>query len=266
LSLEGAHIPVEEGKVADAGGLVCAAKRAGEPFTTLVVDGKCGWQAAAQLLAEARDAAAGAAVQSIVVLDIASKAEFAAFRTAGFDAYLVRPVRPHSVLRHVGALAPGDDAACEGSAPRRDTAQRARATTPVVLLVEDNDINALLARRMLEKTGCDTRQCLNGREAVEAIQRVLAGTDAPHDLILMDIHMPVMDGLEATRFINELYTSRPDQKRPPIVALTANAFEEDRRRCLAAGMDDYLAKPFDRDDLLRLLDRWCGDGGSTRAA
>ena len=132
---------------------------------------------------------------------------------------------------------------------------------PWVLLVEDNEINALLARRMLEKIGCKVRHCVNGREAVEAFRRVLDGSERAYDIVLMDAHMPVLDGLEATRAIKELYAvlDRGGPKAPPIVAVTANAFDEDRRRCLEAGMDDYLAKPFDREELHRLLEKWCGD-------
>ena len=146
------------------------------------------------------------------------------------------------------------------------------STAPSVLLVEDNDINALLARRMLEKVGCKVRHCVNGREAVEAIRRVFADLDRPYDIVLMDAHMPVLDGLEATRVIKDLYAAQDDgaPDAPPIVAVTANAFDEDRRRCLEAGMDDYLAKPFDRDELHRLLEKWCADlvasQGGTRAA
>jgi len=76
---------------------------------------------------------------------------------------------------------------------------------------------------------------------------------------------PVIDGLEASQSRRRLYVSRT-LKCPPVVAVTANAFEEDRRQCLDAGMDDYLTKPFDRDDLNRLLDRWCSDKGRTEAA
>ena len=90
-----------------------------------------------------------------------------------------------------------------------------------MLLVEDNDINALLARRMLEKVGCKVRHCVNGREAVEAIRRVLAGLERPYDIVLMDAHMPVLDGVEATRIIKELYAEQdrrgrqgaPDRRR-----------------------------------------------------
>jgi CheY-like chemotaxis protein len=141
--------------------------------------------------------------------------------------------------------------------------------SPSVLLVEDNDINALLAQRMLEKVGCKVQHCVNGREAVEAFGRVLAGVDRSYDLVLMDAHMPVLDGLEATRAIKALYAAQDAATVPPIIAVTANAFDEDRRRCFEAGMDDYLAKPFDREELYRLLEQWCCEDarrGGTRAA
>ncbi len=117
-----------------------------------------------------------------------------------------------------------------------------------VLLVEDNDINALLARRMLEKSGCRVIHVRDGRAAVDAI---VATPD--YDIVFMDLHMPVLGGIEATQEIHELKLKR----RPPIVALTANAFAEDRARCREAGMDDYLAKPFEHAELAAILDRWC---------
>jgi len=153
---------------------------------------------------------------------------------------------------------------CAGSPPKL----RAGSGTPRVLLAEDNDINALLARRLLEKAGCEVRLCVNGRDAVDAIRRVLAGLDPAYDVVLMDAHMPVLDGLEATRLIKELYADHDGGALtpPPIIAVTANAFDDDRRRCLAAGMDDYLAKPFDPDELHGLLEKWCAAAGRTHAA
>jgi two-component system, sensor histidine kinase and response regulator len=265
LALEGDGIPLEEAPLGHAADLLAAAAGLGEPFTSLVVDAHCGAAAAAQLLAFARRAAGERPVQGLVVLDPAATSAFAAFRAAGFAAYLLRPVRPRSLLSQLGA----------GFVHLGEPAGRAPcpiepswfALTPRVLLVEDNDINALLARRMLERAGCQTTLCANGREAVEAVRGVLAGADQGYDLILMDVHMPVLDGLEATRSIKSLFaaTVDPTQASPPIVALTANAFDEDRRRCLQAGMDDYLAKPFDREDLYRVLERYCGSD-RTRAA
>jgi PAS domain S-box-containing protein len=268
LSLEGAGIPVEESASAGAGELLRAAAGAGEPFTTIVVGHQGGLQDGKLLLDTAREAAGGRPVQGLVVVDTAAKSDFADFRGAGFNAYLVRPVRPQSMLTHLDAGAPHTPA----PTPPRSEHEPARSggRRPLVLLVEDNDINALLARRMLEKANCEVRVCGNGREAVEAVRQRLASSDAPFDIVFMDVHMPVVDGLEATRLIRELYAAESGQdaglRGPPIVALTANAFEEDRRRCLDAGMDDYLAKPFDRDDLERMLDKWSRTRSATRAA
>ncbi|HSR81778.1 MAG TPA: response regulator [Hyphomicrobiaceae bacterium] len=103
---------------------------------------------------------------------------------------------------------------------------------------------------------------------MEAFRRVLAGAEKPYDVVLMDAPMPVLDGIEATRAIKALFAASEGgaAMAPPIVAVTANAFDEDRRRCLAAGMDDYLAKPFDREALNRLLERWLGAAASHRGA
>jgi PAS domain S-box-containing protein len=263
LALEGAGIPFEAASLAEAGRLVDAAAATGEPFTSLLVDASFGHEDAVRLLTHARDAAPGQSVQGIVVLDTTGRAGFAELQKAGFDAYLVRPVRPRSLLAAIEtgftdlretapvAVQPGPD-------------QRSRKA-PSVLLVEDNEINALLARRLLEKSGCTVRACGNGSEAVEIFRRIVAGTLPAVDLVLMDIQMPVLDGLEAARAIRHLYAGR-DLRCPPIVAVTANAFEEDRLQCLDAGMDDYLTKPFDRDELDRLLNRWCGGEAGTRAA
>jgi CheY-like chemotaxis protein len=260
LSLEGAGIPTEESAVASAADMVAAAAKAGEPFTRIIVDGRSGCQTAARLLSQARAWAPGD-VQGVIVLDTAAKADFAQFRDAGFDAYLVRPVRPRSVLTHLGAGREPIDPVHVAAEPVRPVQF---IVSPSVLLVEDNDINALLARRMLEKVGCKVLHCVNGREAVEAFKRVLAGSDAPYDLVLMDAHMPVLDGLQATRAIKALYAAQDASTVPPIIAVTANAFDEDRRRCLEAGMDDYLAKPFDREELYRLLEQWYSNDAARR--
>jgi signal transduction histidine kinase/CheY-like chemotaxis protein len=133
--------------------------------------------------------------------------------------------------------APGDaDAESHSSMPHR-----AR-----ILLVEDNPVNQLVAKGMLSKLGCEVVVSGHGAEA-------LLQLDHNHfDLVLMDCNMPVMDGYEATRLI------RQSGKWPdlPIIALTANAMPEERERCKSAGMNDYLAKPFRREELNHLLDQW----------
>ncbi|MEZ4647994.1 MAG: ATP-binding protein [Candidatus Eisenbacteria bacterium] len=125
-----------------------------------------------------------------------------------------------------------------------------------ILLVEDNIVNQKVARRILEKAGHRVDCAANGREAVEAVSSL------PYDLILMDCQMPEMDGFEATTRIRAL--SEPTC-RIPIIALTANAIQGTRERCLVAGMDDYLSKPINRDALLQMVGLW-GRAGRQRSA
>jgi len=115
-----------------------------------------------------------------------------------------------------------------------------------VLLVEDNPVNQLVARGLLQKLGCQVGIATNGEEALKQLD---AGE---FDLVLMDCNMPVMDGYQATRAIRE----NARWADLPVIALTANALPDERERCRAAGMDDYLAKPFHRDELAAILERW----------
>jgi CheY-like chemotaxis protein len=118
-----------------------------------------------------------------------------------------------------------------------------------VLLVEDNPVNLQVGLGMLHSLGCTTYTALNGREALEMLDR------QDFDIVLMDCQMPEMDGFEATR--RQRARERQEKRRSvPIVALTANAVAGDRQRCLDAGMDDYLAKPFACKDLEKMLFRW----------
>ncbi len=137
---------------------------------------------------------------------------------------------------------------------------------PHVLLAEDNAINALLATRLLERDGCQVDRVHSGDEAVAAVARTISGEAPPYDLVLMDIYMPRLDGIEATRAIRRLIACHGCPGQPPIIAVTANAYVEDRQRYLAAGFDDYLAKPFDARDLKALLDRWHRTGGAAHSA
>ncbi len=129
-----------------------------------------------------------------------------------------------------------------------DTPEPRQLTGRRILLAEDNDLNREIAMTILEEAGCVVEAAADGAEAVEKVRR---SADAPYDLILMDIQMPVMDGIEATRIIRAM--DDPKLARLPIVAMTADAFAEDRQRVLSAGMDDHLGKPIDIDKLFATL-------------
>ncbi len=117
------------------------------------------------------------------------------------------------------------------------------------MLVEDNRINQRLACKLLEGRGYRVTLAENGQLALDALAH------ASFAVVLMDMQMPVMDGLEATRRIRAREAAS-GLARTPIVAMTANAMQGDRERCLAAGMDDYLSKPINADELSRQLERW----------
>jgi CheY-like chemotaxis protein/HPt (histidine-containing phosphotransfer) domain-containing protein len=119
-----------------------------------------------------------------------------------------------------------------------------------VLVAEDNRVNQLVIRRLLERLDHTVVLCADGRAAVEAVE-----AERP-DLVLMDVQMPEMDGFAATAAIRAREAAHPGGRRVPIVALTAFAMKDDRERCLAAGMDDYLTKPIRRDQLAAILARF----------
>jgi signal transduction histidine kinase/ActR/RegA family two-component response regulator len=248
-----------ESNVADAHRLLRGPRAPSRPFSTLLVGGESGVEATRHLLETMRRGDKGA-VRGVVLIEPASRPSLPAFKASGFDAYLVRPVRPSSIVTQVisrgGPQRPAsvelaNDAHAAGDASPGHSGIR-------VLLAEDNDINALLATRMIERSGCSVERATNGRKAVEALRATLdSGAAARFDLVFMDMLMPEVDGLEATRMIKDMF-DEAGLRRPPIVALTANAFSEDRQRCLDGGMDDYLAKPFEPEDLELVLSNWCG--------
>jgi signal transduction histidine kinase/DNA-binding response OmpR family regulator len=122
--------------------------------------------------------------------------------------------------------------------------------TPAILLAEDNPVNALIAITMLEKLNMQVDHVTTGKLALKSMRT------RPYKLVLMDINMPEMDGYTATRYVRKWEKEGVLKQRTPVIAMTANALQGDRERCLKMGMDDYLAKPVKQDELLRLVGQW----------
>jgi signal transduction histidine kinase/CheY-like chemotaxis protein/CHASE1-domain containing sensor protein len=162
-----------------------------------------------------------------------------------FAARLVKPAKPaqlfDALVRIVGG-GPAPAAVTAGTVVSPQPKQTAR-----VLLAEDNSINQMVALHQLARLGYRADVASNGLEAVEAVQR------QDYDIILMDVQMPEMDGIEATRKIKAAVAT--GQSAPWIIALTAGAMQEDREKCLEAGMDDFLTKPMQSQDLVAALGR-----------
>ena len=169
---------------------------------------------------------------------------------AGFSAFLLKPIRQSQLYDCIVSVM--GTASTEPSPARlitRHTLKEAQAQLRArVLVAEDNAVNQKVALRMLEKLGCRVDVVVNGREAVEASARV------PYQCIFMDCQMPEMDGYEATAMIRQ--REAQTGTHIPIIAMTANAMQTDRERCLAAGMDDYVSKPVESKELATTLRKW----------
>ena len=182
---------------------------------------------------------------------------------SGIEAYLIKPVRLRDVrdtIEKLIAHAPAETFICSNceSETRQPEAQPEHDYR--VLLVEDNSVNQEVARGMLEALGCKVEVAHNGEEGVKA---TITGN---FDLVLMDLHMPLMDGFAASAEIRRLEQENAAGRRTPIAALTANVQADVREQCRAAGMDDYLGKPFTQEQLQSVLARWLPQGAIGHSA
>jgi CheY-like chemotaxis protein/HPt (histidine-containing phosphotransfer) domain-containing protein len=162
---------------------------------------------------------------------------------AAFDAQLAKPLRASQLYNALIRLVTPTG---EREEKVEATDGRPGKSSLRILIAEDNAVNQMVALRLLERLGYGADVALNGLEALEALER------KTYDVVLMDVQMPELDGLEASRRIGERW---PAGSRPRIIAMTANALPEDREACLAAGMQDYVAKPIRPDELAEALKR-----------
>ena len=209
------------------------------------------------------------ATQRIVMFTPATRQELQPSASSAFTGYLVKPLRAASLAARLTAA---PEVAAPGIAGELAIDPRDAIATPAVpvnkglsiLVAEDNEINALLMRSLLGRLGHHAVITTNGEEALESwLSAKSAGT--PYDLVLMDIQMPQLNGIDATKRIRQLEAGQPG-RRTAILALTANTLVEDRYACFEAGMDGFLIKPLDRDKLAEALANLPPRGTSRREA
>jgi len=191
------------------------------------------------------------ATQRIVMFTPATRQELQPSATSALTGYLVKPLRAASLAAR---LTTAPEVAAPSLEPAIDPIETAAAPSAKglsILVAEDNQINALLIRSLLGRLGHHAVITTNGAEALESWLSAKSA-DTPYDLVLMDIQMPQLNGIETTKRIRTLEASEPGS-RTPILALTANTLVEDRYACFEAGMDGFLIKPLDREKLAEAL-------------
>lgn len=217
-----------------------------------------GMELAARLRADPKTAA----MPLVLLTSAGTKGKVDSVTDALFDAYLVKPARASMLFDAIVSCLNArsiDLARLAQSMLAEPSTADIDGDKFEVLVAEDNAVNQLVIRAMLDQIGCRTTIVNNGREAVEAY------CNGQFDIILMDISMPEMDGIEATAKIR--LTQKQSGIATPIIGVTAHALPEDHRRCIDAGMDDYLPKPVKQDALRKKLDQWAKrpGAGTTRA-
>ena len=252
-------IRVDGVSTADAGmGHLQVAKAESDPYRIAIIgddlQGLNGRALARRIKADARtnDTAC------VLLTSVGRRGDADMVKKAGFSAYLVKPVH-QSKLRSALAIvldhATSDEEESKPLVTRHTIAESLVTMTSMpalefggrVLVVDDNMVNQMVAARLLERLGYQVDIASDGEEAVGKIR------EQPYEAVLMDCQMPVMDGYEATRAIRDM--GQPTSETP-IIAVTADAMAGEREKCIAAGMDDYLPKPIDRNALKQTLERW----------
>jgi CheY-like chemotaxis protein len=261
LAAEGAHVR-HVADLVDAAALAGAARAASLPYDAVLVDARLP-HGPAEILSRLR-LAAGGALPAAVLIEPGGRGVMPAFRAAGYDAYLVRPLRRRSLIGVVAGIT-GATAGVFHADPEDLRAERREAAAAPrrldILLAEDNEIGALLVRAVLEGVGHRVTEVRDGAAAVEAATRPAAR----HDVILMDLHMPGLDGLAAARVIRA-DEERSGRRRALILALTADVLAETRAESAAAGIDAVLEKPIAPERLRQKLAELTGQPVASSSA
>jgi PAS domain S-box-containing protein len=225
------------------------AKDAERPFPLVLIDAQMPDMDGFTLAQRIKESPGLAGATIMMLTSAGQRGDVARCRELGIAVYLIKPIRQSELLEAI-LVALGRPSR-EGEQPTvltRHSLREARRKLRV-LVAEDNAVNQELAVRLLEKQGHTVAVAGNGQEALEALEKA---TSRGFDVVLMDLQMPEMDGLEATAAIRQ--KEKATGKHLPIIAMTAHALKGDRERCLAAGMDDYVAKPIQAKELLAAVE------------
>jgi CheY-like chemotaxis protein len=248
----GAHV---ESAVDGEGALSILGARTGTPdaFEVVVVDMQMPGMDGEEVGRRVRAEPAWDGVKLVMMTSMGLRGDAARKKAIGFDVYLSKPVRAID-LRDSLAIALGGACEKRDEMLTRYSVAEARRASARILVAEDNAVNQKVAQGLLAKLGYRCDVVGNGVEAVKALESI------PYDLVLMDLQMPVLNGFDATSAIRASRKIR--NPAIPVIALTANAMEEDRQECLRAGMNDHLGKPITAKALEAMLERWLDVGGA----
>lgn len=228
-----------------------SARKNGQPFDLVILDMQMPDMDGLEVAQKIKTDPLLADVQVIMLTSIGLGGDANRARKSGIEAYLTKPVRKFdlyaSLLTVIGLDKQNEELQL---VTRHSIAEDRRQLNMSILLAEDNETNQEVVVFMLQTFGCDVDIATNGREAVDAV------TEKSYDLVLMDCQMPQMDGYQATAAIREMEKKKGQHHHIPIIALTANALEGAREKCLAAGMEDYISKPFKIDEIWKMLEYW----------
>lgn len=238
---------------------ILAAEKAGTPYQLLLADLYMPGMDGIAMMMQLKELGLGSLPESVLVTSASDIELLDSAKRAGFIANLAKPVSSSSLLNFLlstfGSLAPGPLVMVSLLEEEAKAALRRDFWQARILVVEDEPINQMVAEAILEEAGLSVDFGNNGQEALDKV------ATQHYDLVLMDMQMPVLDGLEATRKIRDVISLQA----LPIIAMTANAFNEDMERCYRAGMDDFLSKPVTPDRLYaKLLDWLSGRATSKR--
>jgi signal transduction histidine kinase/DNA-binding response OmpR family regulator/HPt (histidine-containing phosphotransfer) domain-containing protein len=231
------------------------AAQAGRPYDAAILDMELGHASGLLLAAEIKASPATRPTRLILLSPDKLAADPVQRREAGVAYQLIKPARAADLFACLATRPRGQVAPAPRFVPPQPLRTDAsRARTRRVLLAEDNPVNIEVAKAMLESLELNVECVGNGEAALLAVRA--AGTAGPYDCVLMDCQMPVMDGFAATAAIRREEREAGRGRVLPIIAITANALQGDREACLAAGMDDYLSKPFSQQELAAVIGRW----------